>query len=71
MGRWIKCCKDCVAPKRHSGCHSICEEYIKEKAKHEELKAKMDANKKKYTQANDYECDCAERRAHRKHIKSG
>jgi hypothetical protein len=21
-------CKGCVAPKRHSGCHSVCEEYI-------------------------------------------
>jgi hypothetical protein len=20
-------CKDCVAPKRHSGCHSVCPEY--------------------------------------------
>lgn len=28
----IKCCKDCVAPKRHPGCHGTCEEYKKEKA---------------------------------------
>ena len=23
----IKCCKNCVAPKRHPGCHSTCQEY--------------------------------------------
>ena len=28
----IKCCKDCVAPKRYPGCHGICPEYIYEKA---------------------------------------
>lgn len=27
----IKCCKDCVAPKRYPGCHDHCPEYIKEK----------------------------------------
>lgn len=28
----IKCCVGCVAPKRHVGCHSKCEEYLKERA---------------------------------------
>lgn len=32
----IKCCKECVAPKRHPGCHDRCQEYIKEKTKHNE-----------------------------------
>lgn len=27
----IKCCKDCIPPKRHLGCHSNCPEYLKEK----------------------------------------
>lgn len=27
----IKCCKDCVPPTRYPGCHSECEEYIKQK----------------------------------------
>lgn len=27
----IKCCKDCVAPKRHIGCHATCAEYLSEK----------------------------------------
>lgn len=34
----IKCCKDCVAPKRYPGCHSVCPEYIHEKALWEEEK---------------------------------
>ena len=36
----IKCCKDCVPPKRHLKCHSNCEEYLKEKAKNEEVNKK-------------------------------
>lgn len=34
----IKCCKDCVAPKRHPGCHGVCPEYLYEKALWEEEK---------------------------------
>jgi len=34
----IKCCKGCVAPKRHSGCHSKCPEYLEEKRLWEEQK---------------------------------
>lgn len=34
----ITCCKDCVAPKRHVGCHTDCQEYIDEKKKHDEKK---------------------------------
>lgn len=32
----IKCCRDCVPPKRHSRCWSTCPEYIKEKAQEDE-----------------------------------
>lgn len=32
----IWCCKDCVAPKRHPGCHDRCPEYIEQKAIHEQ-----------------------------------
>mgnify|MGYP003292014112 CR=1 FL=1 len=35
----IKCCKDCVPPKRYIGCHSICPDYIEEKAEYDRLKA--------------------------------
>lgn len=38
----ITCCKDCVAPKRHVGCHTYCQEYIDEKKKHDEKKAEID-----------------------------
>ena len=27
----ILCCKDCVPPKRHPGCHGTCPEYLGEK----------------------------------------
>ena len=31
----ITCCRYCVAPKRHPGCHSTCPEYIKEREEHQ------------------------------------
>ena len=34
----IKCCYKCEAPKRHAGCHDVCEEYLAEKSKLEEYK---------------------------------
>ena len=36
----ITCCKDCVAPKRHIGCHEVCAEYLSEKKQHDEMKEK-------------------------------
>lgn len=33
-------CKDCVAPKRYPGCHSVCKEYIGWKAERDEVKAR-------------------------------
>lgn len=41
----IKCCKNCVPPQRHPGCHSTCPDYIREKAEWEEEKAKIKAAK--------------------------
>lgn len=38
----IKCCRYCVAPKRHPGCHDHCSEYLEEKAEHDEQKAADD-----------------------------
>ena len=38
----IKCCRDCVAPKRHTACWDHCPEYLAEKAEHESCKAKDD-----------------------------
>ncbi len=34
----IKCCRHCVAPKRHPGCHGNCPEDLKEKAVYDILK---------------------------------
>ena len=31
----ISCCRYCVAPERHPGCHDHCSKYIAEKAKHD------------------------------------
>ena len=42
----IKCCKGCVAPKRHPGCHGHCPEYKKEKVEHEERKAVEDKKRR-------------------------
>lgn len=41
----IKCCKDCVAPKRHPGCHGHCPEYTAEKALYEAEKAEYEKQK--------------------------
>lgn len=35
----IHCCKGCVAPKRYPGCHAVCQEYIADKARHDEEQA--------------------------------
>ena len=45
----IMCCKECVAPKRHPGCHGTCEEYLAEKARYEILKADYNQQKKIYS----------------------
>ena len=42
------CCKNCSSPKRHSGCHITCEEYIKDKQVWEARKTLIEENKKKY-----------------------
>ena len=42
----FKCCRDCVAPKRHEACHGDCPEYAAEKAEYDRLKAKDDNRRK-------------------------
>lgn len=44
----ISCCKDCVPPKRHIGCHSTCEEFLAEKAEYEAEKAIENKARKEY-----------------------
>lgn len=45
MAAIIQCCRYCVAPKRHPGCHSTCPEYLKEKALYDERKTAADQKK--------------------------
>lgn len=48
----IKCCRGCVAPKRHPGCHDHCPEYLAEKGDWEARKAEMDAKKRTEQELN-------------------
>lgn len=41
----IKCCKDCIPPTRYPGCHGDCEKYKAEKAKWEDEKKLIKADK--------------------------
>lgn len=50
----ITCCKDCVAPKRHVGCHAECQEYIDEKKKHDEKKAEIDRQRQSENAIDDH-----------------
>ena len=51
----IKCCKDCVPPTRHIGCHAKCSKYLEEKAKWEEEKAKAYKNQDYTIYPSDFE----------------
>lgn len=42
----ITCCKNCVPPKRHVGCHSTCETYIKAKEEYKKEKDELDKIKR-------------------------
>lgn len=50
----INCCNGCVPPKRHVGCHATCEDYISEKKKHEETRAKIQKERKKENEFCEY-----------------
>lgn len=39
----ITCCKGCQPPKRHPGCHSVCEEYLEQRKQQDENNAKRRA----------------------------
>lgn len=39
-------CKGCVEPKRHTGCHATCEDYIKERNEFEQLKKEIDKKRR-------------------------
>lgn len=37
----IRCCKGCVPPKRHIGCHSTCPEYSEEREEFDKTKEQI------------------------------
>lgn len=51
----IRCCRDCVAPKRYPGCHGTCPEHIREKAQH-------DAAREEAYRARSVECGLTSQR---------
>lgn len=48
MKEKIKCCKNCVPPKRHLGCHNECTEYIQEKEQREKENEIIAKKRKEY-----------------------
>lgn len=38
----FKSCMNCVAPKRHPGCHGTCPEYLEARAEYDRLKSAYD-----------------------------
>lgn len=62
----IMCCKECVAPKRHPGCHGTRGEYLAERAKYELLKEQHDQKKRISADIYNQRADRIER-ALRKH----
>lgn len=57
----INCCKDCVPPDRHPGCHSTCKEYINQNKKHIQEREDRRRIKNIYDDFNDYEIKRIER----------
>lgn len=51
----IKCCRYCTPPERHPGCHSDCEDYIREKNKHDSDRREVSLRKKAEHDLNNYE----------------
>lgn len=50
MTQRINCCRDCVYPKRHPGCHAKCEEYIAERKALDEVNEKASEGRRAYQQ---------------------
>ena len=42
---FFQCCRDCVAPKRHPGCHGHCPEYEAARGEYDKRKALIDREK--------------------------
>lgn len=63
----IDCCKGCIPPKRHPGCHSTCEEYLRQHKKHNQEREERYQMRKIDWDFEDYVVkDCAKNRTKRK-----
>lgn len=49
----MDCCKFCVAPKRHPGCHSTCKEYKIQREELDTLNEKIRKEKNIYFAVNE------------------
>lgn len=50
----ISCCRECVPPERHMGCHGTCKRYLAEKKAHEEELERIRAWHEELRDVNDY-----------------
>lgn len=68
----IECCRYCIPPKRHSGCHDKCEEYIKQKKQLEEEKIELKKSMPPSISRYDYdEIYYVQSKRHKRHNKRG
>ena len=64
----IDCCKNCVPPKRHLGCHSKCKEYAEEKEEWDKKKEWERKNRPpKITNYDFEEINYAHCKTHKRH----
>lgn len=65
----IKCCTNCLPPKRSSGCHSTCPDYTREKAQHEEERKRYRAAFEANCDANAYQANTSIKNKKRRRIR--
>ena len=62
----FECCMNCVAPKRHPGCHSTCEEYKKGKEMLNRRNARIKKEKDRRNMINECEIAAKDKRLREK-----
>lgn len=65
----IRCCKGCIPPERHKGCHSTCPDYISESRKHNEEREERYQMRKIDWDFDDYNCKNIQKNAPRRSAK--
>lgn len=64
----IECCKDCL--KRHTGCHSTCEDYKREKAELDASRSAVQAQKDADALYTSYHMNSKHKRRAKYHLHS-